>query len=203
MTIAANHWGAGFKPIVVDLDRDGIELLAAPDSQVRVDLDGDGHAERIGWAAPDDAVLALDANGDGTIDFASETSFVRHKAGAQTDLEGLAGLDDNGDGLISAADAVWSSLALVRDANGNGCADAGELGSLDALGLESIALQREGVPHLDQGNVVYGTSEVRLADGSRHARRGRDVHGRLAAAGHAAYRCARPRTACPRRPGAG
>ena len=40
----------------------------------------------------------------------------------------------------------------------------GEAASLEALGIESIALQREGVPHLDQGNLVYGTSEVRLAD---------------------------------------
>ena len=33
VTMATNHWGAGFKPIVVDLDRDGIELVAALDSR--------------------------------------------------------------------------------------------------------------------------------------------------------------------------
>ncbi|WP_193221960.1 hypothetical protein [Amylibacter sp. SFDW26] len=37
-----------------------------------IDLDGDGFAENTAWVAPDDGLLAVDANGNGTIDDISE-----------------------------------------------------------------------------------------------------------------------------------
>ena len=157
--------GAGC-PVVLDLDGDGIELLCPEDSSMFADINGDGQQDRIGWIAPDDAVLACDANGDGRIDVLDEVSFVKYKDGAHTDLDGLAGLDSSGDGVISCADDVWARLGIVK--GGARQDDQGEVGtwmSLDDAGITSIGLDRQDAPHLDHGNVVFGTSVVTFADG--------------------------------------
>ncbi len=64
------------------------------------------------------------------------------KAGAQSDLEGLAGWDSNGDGVISALDAGWSKLKIWVDANMDGVSTPGEVKSLGDLGIASISLTR-------------------------------------------------------------
>lgn len=171
VTINASHLGSsvsgggGGCPIVIDLANDGIDLIRPEDSNVFVDINEDGWRDRIGWAAPSDAVLVLDANLDDRVDIDHEVSFVDHLPGARTDLEGLAAHDSNGDGRITAADERWQNFGLFQDRNGNGVQDEGEFVSLDAAGLRGISLMREGVPEMNQGNVVFGTSAVEWADG--------------------------------------
>jgi hypothetical protein len=157
--------GGGKCPIVVDLNGDGIALIRPEDSDIFADVNGDGWRERIGWAADEDGVLAFDANGDGRITENAEVSFVGYKAGARTDLDGLAAFDTDGDGRLNAGDAAWAQFGVLRDANGNGRQDEGELVSLDQLGVTAIALQRQGSPRLNNGNVVFGTADVTYADG--------------------------------------
>jgi len=164
--------GGGF-PVVVDLANDGIELVRPADSNVFMDINGDSHRDRMGWAAPSDAVLVLDANQDGRVDIDHEVSFVGHLPGARTDLEGLVAHDSNGDGQITSADDRWKDFGLFQDRNGNGVQDEGEFLSLEAAGLRSISLTREGEPEMNQGNVVFGTSAVTWSDGS--ATRAADV----------------------------
>jgi len=166
VSIGANHVGTGLSPIVIDLHHDGIELIRPEDSNVFMDLNGDGQRERIGWAAPGDAVLVFDANQDARVDFDHEVSFIDHLPGARTDLEGLAAHDSNGDGLITSADNRWTDFGLFQDRNANGVQDAGEFVSLDAAGLRSLSLTREGVSEMNQGNLVFGTSAVQWTDGS-------------------------------------
>ena len=55
--------GSGGKPVVLDLDGDGVELVALEDSTAFYDIDGDGYRERMGWVAADDGLLAYDKNG--------------------------------------------------------------------------------------------------------------------------------------------
>ena len=50
------------------MDGDGIELVALSDSQAMFDLDNDNFAQHMGWVAADDALLAIDRNGNGRID---------------------------------------------------------------------------------------------------------------------------------------
>jgi RTX calcium-binding nonapeptide repeat (4 copies)/Protein of unknown function (DUF2974) len=58
-------------PLVLDLDGDGLEITNTG-SGVYFDIDNDGLREFTNWVAPDDGLLAFDANGDGVINNASE-----------------------------------------------------------------------------------------------------------------------------------
>lgn len=139
-------------PLVFDLDGDGAELIDAKESQVQHDVDGDGRKEKIGWVGSDDAILALDRNSDGAIQLTSEISFVGDTPGAKTDLEGLAAFDENGDGVLSAADSAFARFVLWRDLNGNGVSEAGELTGLAEAGFTELALAARG-RHIDNGQV--------------------------------------------------
>jgi Ca2+-binding RTX toxin-like protein len=127
-------------PLVFDLDGDGADLIAPEDSSVLHDVDHDGVADRIGWVGADDAILALDRNGDGAIQLTSEISFVSDLPGAKSDLEGLAAFDDNGDGVLNAADSAFARFVLWRDLNGDGVSDGDELIGLAEAGFTELAL---------------------------------------------------------------
>lgn len=161
-----NTGGGGGCPVVLDLNNNGIELLAPEDSSMFADLNGDGWKEKMGWVSPDDGVLAYDADNDGLIDVLDEVSFVKYKTGALTDLEGLAGLDSSGDGVISSADDAWSKLGVVTGAaRQDSTGKVSDWSSLDSNEIAAISLERQGTPYLDHGNVVFGTSTLTFADG--------------------------------------
>ncbi|MHA3017104.1 tandem-95 repeat protein [Cupriavidus necator] len=170
VVINATHKGTnasgGYTPLVIDLNGNGVELLAADQSNVRADANHDGQPEQIGWAAATDGVLGFDADGDGKI-IVEETRLTNFAPGTKTDLEALATFDTNGDGRISKEDAAWSQFKVVQDVNGNGEFSEAEHKTLDQAGIASIALQRQGEAHLDHGNVVFGTVEVTHTDGSK------------------------------------
>ncbi len=170
VVISATHKGTnasgGYTPLVMDLNGNGVELLAADQSNVKADVNHDGQAEQIGWAAATDGVLGFDADGDGKITV-EETRLTNFAPGTKTDLEALATFDTNGDGRISKEDAAWSQFKVVQDVNGNGEFSEAEHKTMDDAGIASIALQRQGEAHLDHGNVVFGTVEVTHTDGSK------------------------------------
>lgn len=158
--------GGGCLPVVVDTGSDGIDLLRPDESDLFADISGDGWREQIGWVASTDALLAYDANGDGLINQRGEISFVGYQPGARTDLEGLAAFDSNGDGVLSAADEQWQRLGLLQDANGNRVQDEGEFQTLESLGIAEVSLTREGQAHMNNGNVVFGTTTLTREDGT-------------------------------------
>lgn len=168
-----NGGGGGCCPVVVDLAQDGVQLLRPEDSAMFADINNDGWRERIGWAAASDGVLAWDADQDGQITQAQEVSFVDYLPGARTDLEGLAAFDSNGDRQLTSRDTHWAEFGVWQDANRDGRQDAGEWRSLDVMGVTSLSLLREGSARLDQGNVVFGQSQVLWSDG--HVSQAADV----------------------------
>jgi hypothetical protein len=161
--------GASVPPLVLDLDGDGVELTPYDGSTVLFDMDGDGLRDKTGWVGADDGLLALDRNGNGTIDDIGEISFVGDAEGALSDLEGLRAFDTDGDNFLDADDARFGEFRVWRDANHDGVSQADEMKSLSELGVTHIGLtltRSEQNPDASD-NVIYGTADFTWADGSQ------------------------------------
>jgi hypothetical protein len=168
VTFIRRGWSA--PPIVLDLDGDGLELVNFNGSGVTFDMDEDGIRDVTGWVAADDGLLALDRNGDGTINDFSEISFKRDDEGALTDLEGLRAFDTNANGFLDAGDERWSEFRIWRDLNQDGVSQDGELVSLDEGGIANINLTLTLTgesPENANENVVYGTTQYGRTDGTQ------------------------------------
>ena len=139
-------------PIVIDLAGDGIEttsFLAGP--SVIFDIDGDGAKDRTAWLTGKDAFLAVDKNGNGTIDGVNEMF------GGLTRGEGFAQLsefDSNNDGFVNQNDDRFSELLLWKDTNVDGLTDDGELVSASTSGLESISTDYLSQDVRNNGNIL-------------------------------------------------
>jgi hypothetical protein len=152
-------------PVALDLDGDGVEFVSTA-AGVTFDYAGDGSPEQTAWVGADDALLALDRNGDGIVNDGSEIVFARDSL---TDLQGLAAdYDSNRDGVLDANDVDFAKFGVWQDANSNGVTDAGEYRSLSDAGIVSIGLVSDGIAYsAANGSVsVAGQSVYTKADGS-------------------------------------
>ncbi len=152
-------------PLVFDMDGDGIEVSSLDDG-VEFDIDGDGRKERTAFATGNDAFLALDRNGNGSIDSGKELFGDQH--GARNGLEELAKHDRNGDGRIDANDAVFQELRLFTDRNRNGRSERSELLTLEQAGIKSIDLDstRDVDRRLASGNRLTQIASYTRSDGT-------------------------------------
>ncbi len=145
-------------PLVVDLDGDGFELLSTEEG-VYFDEDAKGLKEKTEWVSADDALLAIDLNEDGIINDGSELFGTSKKLAngklARTGFEALGQYDDNEDGLIDENDTAFSKLKVWQDKNSDGVSQAGELYSLDELGIAAISLKQENVDGTNSADITY------------------------------------------------
>lgn len=155
--------------LVVDFDHNGADLIDPTKSHALVDVALNGTAAQIGWVKKSDAILALDRNGDGTVDPSSEISFLGDVPNARTSMQGLSAFDDNKDGVLSAGDSSFAKFLIWRDVNANGVSDVGELQSLAQAGIKDIQLSASQL-RPDRGvgstNDVLGVSQIDFTDGS-------------------------------------
>ncbi|WUR15161.1 SdrD B-like domain-containing protein [[Empedobacter] haloabium] len=183
-------WDAAITPIAIDLNGDGIHTIARADFHGSFDLLGTGRAIQSGWLSAGDAFLAIDANGNGSIDGIGE---LFGGAAKGSGFAKLASFDSNGDGVVDAHDAQFGALALWQDANSNGRTDAGELISLAQAGVTALGATFEELPFLDANGNLHLERSSAVVNG--HAADMTDVYFNVAAADAAAAGIAAPNMA--------
>jgi hypothetical protein len=150
-------------PLVLDLAGNGINLRGA-DEGVDFDLTGDGRQERTAFIQGDDALLFLDKNGNGTADNGRE--LFGDQEGHANGFAELAEYDDNGDGLIDAADLIFRELRLFQDKNGDGINQLDEVLTLEEAGIESLNVGYTDTDEEDgKGNRIAQKSSFTRTDG--------------------------------------
>ncbi len=147
--------GTGSDPIVIDLGRDGVQMISMEQSSVLFEMDMDGFLENTGWIDGSDGFLVHDRNHNGYIDNISEMfSEYYDPANAASGFAALATLDTNADGVFSDEDAAYGEVRVWQDVNQNGKTDLGELKSLDRLGIYAISLNTSLLGTTVGGNVM-------------------------------------------------
>jgi hypothetical protein len=159
-------------PLILDLDGNGVQTQHWA-ANTLFDIDGDGDLDQTGWVGEGDGLLALDRNGDGSINDGSElfgtATTLDDGSKAEDGFAALAELDSNGDGRIDASDEAFASLRVWMDANKDGVSQGGELYSLSSLGIASINLQSQQTSELNNGNWIGLSGSYETVDGQVHS----------------------------------
>ena len=155
-------------PIILDLDGDGVEMVARGKSKASFDMDGDGSQDDTGWVGKGDGFLVIDRDNNGLITGAAELSFLSEKPGARSDLDALSALDSNRDRKLDATDLRFGELKVWVDSNRNGFTDAGELRTLQELNIASIDLAASATEQTVKpgANILLATGSFTLNDGT-------------------------------------
>ncbi|MGJ8528309.1 hypothetical protein [Maritalea sp.] len=152
------------KPVIFDLDGDGIEIAQLNASNFFYDINGDGKDNRTAWAAAGDGVLVRDEGNDGVIELKQEIDFTSWAPSARSDLEALRmAFDSNGDGKLDAQDDDWS-LFKILVTNDDGTTTLKTLAELGITSLDLISNNHQQT--LSDGSNIAGTTTFTKSDGT-------------------------------------
>lgn len=151
-------------PLVLDLAGDGLELRGPADG-ARFALMG---RERmpVGWlAGSDDALVAIDLDGDGAITSGRELFGEATGGWARDGFAALARADSNDDGVVDAFDHSFRDLLAWAD-DGDGVSEPGELRPLFETGITSLPLEATALGAVDaHGNQLGLEARADTLDG--------------------------------------
>ena len=156
-------------PLVLDLDRDGLDLTT---TRVEFDLRATGQVQKVTWAGKREGFLALDSNNDGRITSGRELFGNHTLCGLETCSDGAVALamhDGNKDGRIDSGDAVFWSLQVWVDANGDGESSASELKTLADHGITAISLKATPMNKQVEGGKISLSLKVEAKGGAMTA----------------------------------
>jgi|WetSurMetagenome_2_1015567.scaffolds.fasta_scaffold00965_7 hypothetical protein len=174
----AVHVFFSYDPLTLDLNGDGINTVPRATPPLFFDLTATGIKTSTGWIAPDDGLLVMDRNGNGTIDNGAELfgdATPAYAAGTTNPTTGrtadgfaaLAQEDTNHDGVVDAQDANWSDLRVWQDLNQDGISQSNELATLDEQGIASFNVARTVHSQmLPSGNQMSDLGTFTRTDGS-------------------------------------
>ncbi len=166
-------------PIIIDLGGDGFHLSNASRGVWFRPFPEETTQFKVAWpeAGSQNGWLALDRNGNGTIDdfgelFGNETDQPVPAPGAERNgFAALAIYDSrenggNEDGWISKEDRIYDKLRVWVDENHDGVSQPNELHTLASVGISAIALRFTTLQRTDQnGNVFRYRSAIREVAG--------------------------------------
>jgi hypothetical protein len=153
----------GRRPIILDLDGDGIQITELSRSTRFMD-GGEGLLHRTAWAAAGNGVLFFDPDGRNAITEERQYVFTKWNPTAAGDLEALRSVwDSNGDGKLTAADAEFAKFkVLVTNADGSTT-----VMTLTQVGMTSINLTADATNIvLPVGSVITGQTVFTRGDGT-------------------------------------
>lgn len=137
------------------------QKMTTSSKRVSFDMAGDGIRRRWTWVTPDAGFLVWNPKRNGRVTsgyqlFGRVTWCIMWKNG----YEPLARLDNNGNGWLEGAEL--EGVAVWRDKNANGVCDAGEVLTLNQLGIVRIAVKGSRT----QGGVLSNPQGIVKRDGS-------------------------------------
>jgi hypothetical protein len=130
--IAATATTINWRPVTLDLDGNGITKLDQSRG-VAFNVNDEytagtgsasnarqGFARRTEWVGPSDGFFVLDRNYNGVFESSNELFSNGKVSDGAKGVSSMKWVDGNVDGVISAADPVWSQLKVWRDGNSDG-----------------------------------------------------------------------------------
>ena len=148
----AEHEFQQIDPLIIDVDGNGFDLTTA-DEGVNFDIDGDGTKEKTAITKGEDGMLALDKDGNGTIDSGKE--LFGDQNGAENGFEELSKYDGNKDNVIDKNDEAFTKLQILRYKMNRDKQMVQQLVSLKSAGIVSIDLSKvSAVNESVNGNLI-------------------------------------------------
>lgn len=147
-------------PILIDMGRGGYDLSGADDG-VSFDINADGILDRITWTGreSDVALLAMDRNGNGTIDDGSELfgdhTLLSNGSTAANGFEALTSFDTNRDSIIDTRDEIWPRLLLWTDRNHDAIAANDELALVADSNVNALRLDYKWSGRRDSNGNIF------------------------------------------------
>ncbi|MDX7988787.1 serine protease [Xenorhabdus sp. 12] len=158
-------------PLLLDLSGNGVHMTDIRDG-VLFDMDNSGTLKRSGWTDRTTGILVID---DGSGQIKDVSRMFSEYYGGKTGIDGaegekkfkdgfgaLASEDANKDGVIDKNDPIWSQLRVWVDATHDAKVDAGELKTLEELGITQISVRASDKTEVRDGNKVVASGSFTI-----------------------------------------